>query len=105
MTGSIGVVTINLARLGYLFKQNREALFARLGELLDLAKSCLEKKRAFVQEMYDRGLYPYTKRYLPPESPGLFTAPVTQPGGRKTENLTPAGLRTWLPSIKSGSSG
>lgn len=65
MTGSIGVVTINLARLGYLFKQNREALFARLGELLDLAKSCLEKKRAFVQEMYDRGLYPYTKRYLP----------------------------------------
>ncbi|MCB5521173.1 hypothetical protein LIP81_22135, partial [Erysipelatoclostridium ramosum] len=34
MTGSIGVVTINLARLGYLFKQNREALFARLGELL-----------------------------------------------------------------------
>lgn len=43
MTGSIGVVTINLARLGYLFKQNREALFARLGELLDLAKSCLEK--------------------------------------------------------------
>lgn len=57
MTGSIGVVTINLARLGYLFKQNREALFARLGELLDLAKSCLEKKRAFVQEMYDRGLY------------------------------------------------
>ena len=65
MTGSIGVVTINLARLGYLFKQNREALFARLGELLDLAKSCLEKKRAFVQEMYDRGLYPYTRRYLP----------------------------------------
>lgn len=65
MTGSIGVVTINLARLGYLFKNNREALFARLGELLDLAKSCLEKKRAFVQEMYDRGLYPYTKRYLP----------------------------------------
>lgn len=65
MTGSIGVVTINLARLGYLFKQNREALFARLEELLDLAKSSLEKKRAFVQEMYDRGLYPYTKRYLP----------------------------------------
>lgn len=47
MTGSIGVVTINLARLGYLFKQNREALFARLGELLDLAKSCLEKKQRF----------------------------------------------------------
>ncbi|MCQ5042060.1 anaerobic ribonucleoside-triphosphate reductase, partial [Akkermansia muciniphila] len=53
------------SRLGYLFKQNREALYARLLELLDLAKSFLEKKRAFVQEMYDCGLYPYTKRYLP----------------------------------------
>lgn len=65
MTGSIGVVTINLARLGYLYKQNKEALYERLAELLDLAKSCLEKKRDFIQEMYNRGLYPYTKRYLP----------------------------------------
>ena len=65
MTGSIGVVTINMARLGYLYKGNYEALMSRLDALLILAKSTLEKKRVFVQEMYDRGLYPYTKRYLP----------------------------------------
>lgn len=65
MTGSIGVVTINLARLGYLYKGNRELLFDKLGVLMDLAKSTLEKKRIFIQELYDRGLYPYTKRYLP----------------------------------------
>jgi ribonucleoside-triphosphate reductase len=64
MTGSIGVVTINMARLGYLYKQEKKALFERLEELMDLAKSTLEKKRVFVQDMYDRGLYPYTKRYL-----------------------------------------
>ncbi len=65
MTGSIGVVTINMARLGYLFKGDKEALLERLEYLMDLAKSTLEKKRKFVEEMYDRGLYPYTKRYLP----------------------------------------
>ena len=65
MTGSIGVVTLNMARLGYLYKGDEASLFKRLDELLLMAKSTLEKKRAFVQEMYDRGLYPYTKRYLP----------------------------------------
>ncbi|WP_442589054.1 ribonucleoside triphosphate reductase [Pedobacter sp. AW31-3R] len=64
MTGSIGVVTINMARLGYLYPGDRSALYARLDKLLDLAQSTLEKKRVFIQEMYDRGLYPYTKRYL-----------------------------------------
>lgn len=65
MTGSIGVVTINMARLGYLYKGDVEALYTRLDFLLELSKSTLEKKRKFIQEMYDRGLYPYTKRYLP----------------------------------------
>ena len=65
MTGSIGVVTINMARLGYLFKGNKEALYQQLDKLMELSKSTLEKKRKFIQEMYDRGLYPYTKRYLP----------------------------------------
>jgi ribonucleoside-triphosphate reductase len=65
MTGSIGVVTINAARLGYLYKNDKEALYDELERLMDLAKSTLEKKRVFIQEMYDRGLYPYTKRYLP----------------------------------------
>lgn len=65
MTGSIGVVTLNLARLGYLYKGNKEGLYTRLDELLEMAKSTLEKKRVFVKTMYDRGLYPYTARYLP----------------------------------------
>jgi ribonucleoside-triphosphate reductase (formate) len=65
MTGSIGVVTLNMTRLGYLHQGDRVALFESLDRLLQLAKSTLEKKRAFVQDMYDRGLYPYTKRYLP----------------------------------------
>ncbi|MDQ1326653.1 MAG: hypothetical protein QG564_1778 [Campylobacterota bacterium] len=65
MTGSIGVVTINMARLGYLYAQEKEKLYARLVELMEYAYSTLEKKRIFIQEMYDRGLYPYTARYLP----------------------------------------
>lgn len=65
MTGSIGVVTINLARLGYLYKNDKKALFEKLDYLCELAKSTLEKKRKFIQEMYNRGLYPYTARYLP----------------------------------------
>ena len=64
MTGSIGVVTINMARLGYLFKGNKAALFQELDKLLSISKTTLEKKRSFIQGMYDRGLYPYTKRYL-----------------------------------------
>lgn len=64
MTGSIGVVTINMARLGYLYKNDETALMLRLDQLLELAKSTLEKKREFIQVLFDRGLYPYTKRYL-----------------------------------------
>ncbi len=65
MTGSIGVVTLNMARLGFLHKGDKDALMARIDQLMDYAKSTLEKKRVFVQDMYDRGLYPYTARYLP----------------------------------------
>lgn len=64
MTGSIGVVTINMARLGFIYKGDKKALLQRLDYLLEISKSTLEKKRVFIQEMYDRGLYPYTKRYL-----------------------------------------
>ena len=63
-TGSIGVVTINCARLGYLFKGNQEGLYARLDELLELAKTSLEIKRKTISMHMDRGLYPYTRRYL-----------------------------------------
>lgn len=65
MTGSLGVVTINMAALGYRFKGDLPGLMAELDRLMDIAKSTLEKKRAFVQKMYDRGLYPFTARYLP----------------------------------------
>ncbi|RXJ60257.1 ribonucleoside triphosphate reductase [Candidatus Marinarcus aquaticus] len=64
MTGSLGVVTINMARLGYLYKEDKKALLARLKELMDLAHSTLEKKRVFVNDLYERGLFPYTQRYL-----------------------------------------
>ena len=63
-TGSLGVVTINCARLGYLFKGNEQALFDRLDHLLDLAKQSLEIKRKVIQHHIDQGLFPYTKRYL-----------------------------------------
>ncbi len=65
MTGSLGVVTINMAALGYRFKGDTQGLMAELDRLMDIARSTLEKKRAFVQQMYDRGLYPFTARYLP----------------------------------------
>ncbi|WP_240008399.1 ribonucleoside triphosphate reductase [Pseudaquidulcibacter saccharophilus] len=64
MTGSIGVVTLNLARLGYKFKGDMNGLKNQIIELMQIAKSTLEKKRIFIQEMYDQGLYPYTRRYL-----------------------------------------
>ncbi len=63
-TGSLGVVTINCARLGYLFKGNEQGLFDRLDHILDLAKTSLEIKRKVIQRHIDQGLFPYTKRYL-----------------------------------------
>lgn len=63
-TGSLGVVTINCARLGYLHRGDAAALFARLDELLELGRRSLEIKREVVQKLIDDGLYPYTKRYL-----------------------------------------
>jgi len=65
MTGSLGVVTLNMARLGYLHKGDEAAMVAEIDRLMDLAHSTLEKKRVFIQKMYDRGLFPYTARYLP----------------------------------------
>ncbi len=63
-TGSLGVVTINCARLGYLYPGDKDALYARLDHLLDLAKESLEIKRKVIQRHIDEGLFPYTKRYL-----------------------------------------
>ncbi len=63
-TGSIGVVTINCARLGYLFKSDEEGLYKRLDHLLEMARNSLEVKRKVIQRYMDQGLFPYTKRYL-----------------------------------------
>ncbi len=63
-TGSLGVVTINCARLGYLYKGDKEGLLARVDELMEMAKESLESKRKVIQRYIDAGLFPYTKRYL-----------------------------------------
>ncbi|WP_272875804.1 ribonucleoside triphosphate reductase [Stutzerimonas stutzeri] len=63
-TGSLGVVTINCARLGYLHVGDKSALLEHLDALLDMARQSLEVKRKVIQHHMDAGLYPYTKRYL-----------------------------------------
>ncbi|AEJ19252.1 ribonucleoside triphosphate reductase [Gracilinema caldarium] len=63
LTGSIGVVTINLPRIGYLAK-DEDDFYRRLGRLMDLAKESLITKRKVVNRLLDAGLFPYTKRYL-----------------------------------------
>jgi len=63
LTGSIGVVTINLPRIGYLSK-NREEFLQRLSRLMDLAKESLETKRRILEDLTEGGLYPYAKHYL-----------------------------------------
>jgi len=63
-TGSVGVVTLNCARLGYLFRGDERSLYRRLNELLGYARDSLEIKRKVIQRHIDGGLFPYTKRYL-----------------------------------------
>jgi len=63
LTGSIGVVTINLPRLGYLSKDESE-FFDRLGKLMETAKESLELKRKILETFMDQNLYPYMKFYL-----------------------------------------
>ena len=62
-TGSLGVVTINLARIGYLARSKSE-YFERLNQLMDLAKESLVVKRKVINKLLDAGLFPYTRRYL-----------------------------------------
>ena len=63
-TGSLGVVTLNCARIGYLSKGDEGAFFNRIDTLLQIAKTSLELKRKIIQRHMDAGLFPYTKRYL-----------------------------------------
>ncbi len=63
LTGSLGVVTINLARIGYL-AADKEDFKNRIADLMDLAKESLEIKRKVIEKFTDTGLYPYSKYYL-----------------------------------------
>ncbi|MFZ1536966.1 MAG: ribonucleoside triphosphate reductase [Chromatiaceae bacterium] len=63
-TGSLGVVTLNCARLGYAHAGDEASLLASLDRLLDLARDSLEIKRKVIQRHLDDGLFPYTKRFL-----------------------------------------
>jgi ribonucleoside-triphosphate reductase len=63
LTGSIGVVTLNIPRIGYLSKDEDE-FFEKLGGLMDVAKNSLEIKRKVLEGFTEEGLYPYSKRYL-----------------------------------------
>ena len=62
-TGSIGVVTINLPRIAYLAKDEKD-FYARLDRLMDIAARSLKTKRTVITRLLEGGLYPYTKRYL-----------------------------------------
>jgi len=63
LTGSIGVVTINMSRLGYL-SRDREDLFERLTRVMEMAKESLEMKRKILESLTEAGLYPYSQFYL-----------------------------------------
>jgi len=63
LTGSIGVVTINMPRIGYLAK-SKKAFLNRVGRLMEIAREALEIKRKVVERFTERGLYPYSKFYL-----------------------------------------
>ncbi len=62
-TGSIGVVTINLPRIAYLAKDEKD-FYDRLDNLMDIAARSLKTKRTVITTLLNQGLYPYTKRYL-----------------------------------------
>jgi len=63
-TGSLGVVTINCARLGHLYQGDEDKLLTQLDDLLNIARNSLEIKRKVIQRHLDAGLFPYSKRYL-----------------------------------------
>jgi anaerobic ribonucleoside-triphosphate reductase len=63
LTGSVGVVTINMPRLGYISK-NKKEFYQQLEGLMDLAKESLESKRTLIEKLTEKGLYPYSKFYL-----------------------------------------
>ncbi|MDU1522191.1 MAG: ribonucleoside triphosphate reductase, partial [Actinomyces sp.] len=64
LTGSVGVVTLNMARLGYLYKGDLDGLIGAMDQLIDIASDTLERKREAISYHMEHGLFPYTRRYL-----------------------------------------
>ena len=75
LTGSIGVVTINMPRLGYI-SQGEDEFLERLARLMDIARTSLEIKRKVLERLTEQGLYPYSQHYLEPikQSQGAYWA-------------------------------
>lgn len=63
LTGSIGVVTVNLPHIGYV-SRSEEEFFQRLSRMMELARQSLEIKRKVIERLTDKGLYPYSRFYL-----------------------------------------
>jgi len=63
LTGSIGVITLNMARIGYQVK-TKDGFLKKVAKLMEIAKAALETKRKVIERYTDRGLYPYSKHYL-----------------------------------------
>lgn len=63
LTGSVGVVTLNMSRMGYI-ANNEEEFFSKLAQLIDIASTSLEIKRKVIEKLTEQGLYPYSKFYL-----------------------------------------
>jgi len=64
LTGSIGVVTLNMSRAAYLAKGSKEKFIERVGYLMEMARQSLETKRGVLESLTDSGLYPYSRHYL-----------------------------------------
>jgi ribonucleoside-triphosphate reductase (formate) len=64
LTGSIGYTTINLPRIGYLYKGDKKKFFQRLEYLMKISKEALTLRRNLVEDFTEKGLYPYSKFYL-----------------------------------------
>ncbi len=98
LTGSIGVVTLNLPKLGYL-AQGEEDFLDLVTEYASLAKDSLEFKRKWVQDNLDKGMFPFSKRYLKNKLKGHFSTIGVVGGHEACLNLlgkgidTPAGMR------------
>ena len=93
LTGSIGVVTLNLPKLAYL-SQGEEDFLDLLGEYATLAKDALEFKRKLIQDYLDRGMFPYSARYLKNGYKGHFSTIGLVGGHEACLNILGKGIET-----------